>query len=341
MTGVVAHIIYAQHARKNNGHFFFHDFLDSCIEISDRVYGKAFNESDKKVEAQHMADFCVDFFDALLDHLVDLKKIIQSAHVPFLDKEDGEEMADILSLAYEGLDKIFQAYMRCTGKVQKHKEIVVTSSGLLDPSVDGWSLRDWNKFIKDFKLHRVTKTLPLNRVFFVYAVDINNCCDLDSTDAFVDSIVLVAERMILANKLDSSRDRLIWLLHHIHSIAPVTLVAHLRPLFPGLPARPDHLPKPKVRTGWRSVLKTLKDEGGFDIQPKQETKMKRSNTHGSTVRGSKVSEDKQSNNHEAKQHFQPEARFVTPLDPTTQRLLAKKSLHGGRRSVSTTSKGAA
>jgi len=197
----------------------------------------------------------------LLESLKDVKELIPSSHVPFMDKNDGEEIADILALAYDGLDKIFQAYMRSTDKPRQKHEIVAESGGMFDASVEAWSLRDWNKFIQEFKLHRITKTLPLNRVFFVYAVPINNCCYLDSTDAFVDSIVLVAERMNHADKLDSSRDRLVWLLHHIHSIAPVTLVAHLRPLFPGLPERPDHYPRPKVPTGWKSLLKWSEENG--------------------------------------------------------------------------------
>jgi hypothetical protein len=264
MTCIDAHIIYAAHARKNNGHFYFEDFLDACIEISNRVYSKkrgVVDDGDKD-DVKYMGKFSSDFFDGLIFTLVDVKQLITSSHVPFLDKADGEELADILALAYDGLDKIFHAYLRSTDAVKYKEGEVAASGGMFDASIEAWSLRDWNKFIREFKIHRVTKTLPLNRVFYVYAVPINNCCYLDSTDAFVDSIVLVAERMIIADKLDSSRDRLVWLLHHMHSIAPITLVAHLRPLFPGLPDRPDHRPKQKVPTGWRSVLKTLSESEG-------------------------------------------------------------------------------
>jgi len=269
--------------------------------------------SKKSAPAKNMIMFQRQILSGLTDALVDLKQLIQSSHIPYMKKDDGEKIADILALAYDGLDKIFNAYMRSTDGVKTPTSgLTIAEGGMFDANVEGWSHRDWTKFLKEFKIIRFAKTLSLNRVFYVHANPINNGCYLENTDAFVDCIVLVAERMNLANSFESSRDRLVWLLHHMHGIAPVTLVAHLRPLFPGLPERPDHRPKPKVPMGWKKILQTIADE-----RPREGRLHNRDEIHhkGSTQSG--------------KSHTTEGGLGSTP-----RKSGARKSLAGARKSIS-------
>jgi hypothetical protein len=321
MTSVEAHIVYSYYSRKDNGHFYFEDFLDSCIQIADRIYDDlkppmqraATNKSqgghdDGSESVENMKKFSTHIFKRLLDHLVEMKDLVPTSHVQWMTKEDGEEIADILAMVYEGLEKIYKAYMKSTDTTRNVDEIIATGGGMFDSSIQGWSMRDWHKFLKEFRIHRISKsTLSLNRVFFVYATPINNCCYLDSVDAFVDCVVLVAERMMVAHQLDNSRDRLIWLLHHMHAIAPVTLVSHLRPLFPGLPERPDHRPKPRAKTGWGSVMKTVNEE----------TPNIKQHHHDPRVRRSTVVDDKDGLASTVKDNRKSAARRAAPTKKPT------------------------
>jgi len=197
-----------------------------------------------------------------------------------MDESVGHETALLLQSNYDSLMAVWKSF----------RSLDQTKGANLR---DFWELEHFWGFASEFKLVKLMKPLTLRRVFFVHAKGTSSKGDrsgvqrLESLDAFLDMLVLIAEKVDYASQLKDTTGRVLMILHHMNDVCFETRLAHLRPLFV-LPPLPEKVGQEKIPQGWKNMLNQLPEEEvgylrGEEAMKVAETPARREQTNRAAV----------------------------------------------------------
>lgn len=221
-------------------------FEVACQDAAMRLYGPHEN-----VPYECLSKFASDILGALMSVLVDPQALLLSSHVPAMDEENGHETALLLQSNYESLMTIWKTFRS-------------------DNQKDYWTLDDFWCMVSEFGIVKLMKPLTLRRIFFVHSRSTRDGAPrMSSFEAFLDVLVLIAEKMEQAHLMENNTRRVLLLLHNMNDACAKTRLAHLRPLFVLPPLPKEELHKERQHQGWKNMLAHLPAEELRELETEQ------------------------------------------------------------------------